>query len=173
MSSNELDRMNGAHILDAEAPCSLENNLQTDARTGSTSRDAGGLMLLSEDDFPPEVARSVKVSPAKRRKVIQSQGLTSSSVRRTRSGGTKPQTGSSTTNPVPAYRSAEQIKQRAKTIRQKRLHETFEQHDNKIRQLFHLTKFVSLVDYNVKTAKEDESEVFKEVRLLPFTSNSA
>jgi len=64
---------------------------------------------------------------------------------------------------APKYESVEGIKNATRAAHMKRLQETYEHHDVKVRELFHLTKFVSLVDYDANAAKVDESEVFKEV----------
>lgn len=42
-----------------------------------------------------------------------------------------------------------------------------DQHDDKVRQLFHLEKFVTMVDYDPATAKSDSSEVFLQFK-QPF-----
>jgi hypothetical protein len=110
-----------------------------------------------------ETAKSVKVSAGKRRKVIDNYTSIPQEARKTRFGGAKPQINNSDKSAAPKYRTAEEIKNVTKSAYQKRLHKTFELHDTKVRELFHLTKFVTLVDYDAKAAKQDESEVFKEV----------
>lgn len=49
---------------------------------------------------------------------------------------------------------------------QNRLAEIADRHDDKVRLLFHLDKFVSLVNYDPKVAKEDKSDVFEQYRQL-------
>lgn len=49
-------------------------------------------------------------------------------------------------------------------IEQKKLSDIFERHDDRVRLLFHLENFVSLVNYDPKSAKEDHSNVFEEYR---------
>ena len=110
-----------------------------------------------------ETAKSVKVSAGKRRKVIQDDVSTLPGGRRTRFGAGNPQTQKQIKPATPKNAAPEQLKNATKSAHQKRLHETYELHDTKVRELFHLTKFVTLVDYDAKAAKEDESEVFKEV----------
>lgn len=110
-----------------------------------------------------ETAKSVKVSAGKRRKVITNYTSIPQEARKTRFGAAKPQINNSYNSTTPKFRAAEEIQNVTKSAHQKRLHKTFELHDTKIRELFHLTKFVTLVDYDAKAAKQDESEVFKEV----------
>ncbi|KAA8911698.1 hypothetical protein TRICI_003730 [Trichomonascus ciferrii] len=47
---------------------------------------------------------------------------------------------------------------------QKKLSEIFDRHDDRVRMLFHLENFVSLVNYDPQTAKQDHSNVFEEYR---------
>ena len=110
-----------------------------------------------------DIAKSVKLSGGKRRKVVPGDACSPPGVRQTRYGAGKRQ-GSKTFKTKPSKNiRVEQIKNAAKSTRQKRLHHTFDLHDTKVRELFHLTKFVTLVDYDAEAAKGDESEVFKEV----------
>lgn len=110
-----------------------------------------------------ETAKSVKVSVGKRRKVIANYTSTRQEARKTRFGAAKPHINNSDKSTNPKFRTAEEIQNATKSAHQKSLHKTFELHDTKVRELFHLTKFVTLVDYDAKAAKQDESEVFKEV----------
>ncbi|EJD41611.1 hypothetical protein AURDEDRAFT_186421 [Auricularia subglabra TFB-10046 SS5] len=48
--------------------------------------------------------------------------------------------------------------------RQARLEEIKDTHDEMVRELFHLEKFVSLVNYDPKAAKDDNSQVFLDFR---------
>lgn len=47
---------------------------------------------------------------------------------------------------------------------QKKLSEIFDRHDDRVRMLFHLENFVSLVNYDPQAAKQDQSNVFEEYR---------
>lgn len=47
---------------------------------------------------------------------------------------------------------------------QKKLSEIFDRHDDRVRMLFHLENFVSLVNYDPQAAKQDHSNVFEEYR---------
>src|SRR5208282_6620841 len=110
--------------------------------------------------FSLETAKSVKVSAGKRRKVIQDDISTSPGGRRTRFGAANPQIQKVIKSTTSKNATPEQVKNATKSAHQKRLLETYELHDTKVRELFHLTKFVTLVDYDAKAAKEDETEVF-------------
>ena len=59
--------------------------------------------------------------------------------------------------------TVEEVKENTRLSLTTQLQETYQRHDTKLRELFHLTKFVSLVDYDSNAAKQDESEVFREV----------
>jgi hypothetical protein len=97
----------------------------------------------------------VRTAPGKRRKVVSSRPTNALSQRRTRPDAS--------TKTSAVSKTIKQLQEEAKAEKQKELHDTFEKHDDKIRELFHLTKFVTLVDYDAEAAKQDESEVFKEV----------
>jgi len=112
-----------------------------------------------------ENAKSLQVSLTKRRKVTVNGSPPSFSRRETRSGGVIPPPPPQRTRAPPKRKTSDENKASARAIRQKQLHDTYERHDNKVRELFHLTKFVTLVDYDANAAKEDESEVFKEVNV--------
>jgi hypothetical protein len=118
-----------------------------------------------------EVAKSVKLSAGKRRKVVPDDASTPTGPRKTRFGAGNPPVQNTVKSAGLKRRITEESKTATKAAQQKRLQETFERHDTKVRELFHLTKFVTLVDYDPKIAKEDESEVFKEVPILNMLSN--
>src|SRR5271170_3405627 len=173
MSSNNLETMSHSHTLNGIRPLDVLDHDQSPSIPPITSSP-------SQDDYPVEVgiisnrevATSVKVSTGKRRKVVINGNSTPLAPRKTRFGSEN----SKNHNPVKSKThkpvSAEKIKTVTKATRQKRLHETFELHDTKVRELFHLTKFVTLVDYDAKVAKQDESEVFKEVLLSHVSTNA-
>jgi hypothetical protein len=108
-------------------------------------------------------AKSLKVSSTKRRKVIANGPSVAFTRRETRSRGVIPPPPPPKTRAPYRRKTADENKVAAKATRQKQLHDTYERHDSKVRELFHLTKFVTLVDYDAKAAKEEESEVFQEV----------
>ena len=112
-----------------------------------------------------ETSKSVAVSRRKRRKVSITETSNVRPERRTRARVRNSYSLNPIKPPARKYKSMDQIKDAAKSERQKTLHKSFQQHDTKLRELFHLTKFVTLVDYDVKAAKEDQSEVFQEVFL--------
>jgi hypothetical protein len=173
MPSNELETMPRLHATKGNTHVDVSNSDQANSNPSLAARAsrreyAADPVIVSAR----EAVKTVRVSAGKRRKVIQSQSSTSFALRRTRFGGTKSLRQRLPGSTAPIYNTVEEIKEETKAARQKQLHETFEKHDNKVRELFHLTKFVNLVGYDVETAKEDESEVFKEVSLLSFFCQS-
>jgi hypothetical protein len=164
MSSNELETMSHVHTVGGEGGV----DMSTEDHSGSVAPacisvapigSAGDTARVSNR----EVSKSVKVSAGKRRKVSVAANSTPTVGRRTRFGAVKAPPKKAAEKEPPRYTAVDQIKDVERSARKKRLQETFDDHDSKVRELFHLTKFVSLVDYNADTAKEDESEVFREV----------
>ena len=134
-------------------PTELDENRSSEVRVNETNG---------------EITKAVPVAGAKRRKVVQDTPPTVPSRRSTRFGGEQPPVVTPKQRPAPKSViakpiTAAELKETSKTTRTKKLQETYQEHDAKVRELFHLTKFVTLVDYDVNAAKEDESEVFKEV----------
>jgi hypothetical protein len=164
MSSQNLDSMSDAHILNGVKAEDVSELVQMEPSTSFGHLDPSvDLATDSPMNVDSENATSLKTSATKRRKV-SSNGTPSGLTRReTRSGGAIPPPPPPKTRAPTKRKSADENKVAAKATRQKQLHDTYERHDNKVRELFHLTKFVTLVDYDAKTAKEDESEVFNEV----------
>ena len=172
MSSNNQETMSPPHTINGDTHVDVTNPHQM-----------GPLPLISSPSPPREYAvdpvvvssrgttKSVKVSAGKRRKVVLDDASTPHEGRKTRFGTGNPPSKNIIKHTTPKYRTAEGLKNATKSARQKQLHETFELHDTKVRELFHLTKFVSLVDYDAKAAKQDESEVFKEVQSHCMVSN--
>lgn len=164
MSSNELETMSHSHALNAVANGDVSNATNSpplvSARPPATQ-------IEQQRDLQPvvnrESSKSVAVSPGKRRKVSTPETSNASAERRTRSRVANSHSLHPSKPSVPKYKSVDQLKDATKSLRQKTLHKTFTQHDSKLRELFHLTKFVTLVDYDAKTAKDDQSEVFQEV----------
>lgn len=179
MSSNDHETMSQLHVLNGDSHVDVSSHNHSESIAPDTPLPSPKeLAAHPAVIFDQEATKSVKVSTAKRRKVIRNENLGSATGRRTRFGGASTPAQRSTKPTAPKYKTAEDIKNAAKSARQKRLVETFELHDNKVRELFHLTKFVSLVDYDTKTAKKDESEVFSEVSqrfklLFTFSSSKA
>jgi hypothetical protein len=172
MSSNDLEAMSHAHATAGE----LAVDVSSDAQLNSPS--------LKEQLSPPrdsaqeakvltngEVAKSVQVSAAKRRKVISETASSGAVPRQTRFGAIKPPAINSNKQKTSKVQTLEGIKNATRAAHKKQLQETYEVHDVKVRELFHLTKFVSLVDYDAKAAKHDESEVFKEVLCILWQAN--
>jgi hypothetical protein len=164
MSSNELETMSHNHTIGGEG----DVDVSTEDRSGSVAPtcisvapigSAGDMTGVSTH----EVSKSVKVSAGKRRKVSIAANSTPTVGRRTRFGAVKAPPKKAPKKELPKHTDVDQLKDVERSTRKKRLQETFDDHDSKVRELFHLTKFVSLVDYNAQTAKEDESEVFREV----------
>jgi len=156
--------MSHRHALKGDAYMDVSNLDQSDSLAPITSPDH-----QNEYSVDPvigssgEIAKSVKISAGKRRKVVQDDTWTPSGGRRTRFGAGNTQIQKQVKSTTSKNATPEQGKNATKSAYKKRLHETYEVHDTKVRELFHLTKFVTLVDYDAKAAKEDESEVFKEV----------
>jgi len=167
MASNDVDIMSQIHTFESEIKVDVlkpENRLPTNTNGISSTRRHSS--PLKTNDLNGEITKSVPVSAGKRRKVVQDISSDPPIRRTTRFGNERPPPIASTkrrsiSKPV----SMEDIKEKSRSIRTKKLQETFQEHDSKVRELFHLTKFVSFVDYDPKAAKEDESEVFKEVSL--------
>ena len=164
MASNNQETMSHAHTLNGVTDMDVTNLDPPTPLAPIISADP-----QKEFEVDPvvvssrETAKSVKVSPGKRRKVIQDDVSTPPGGRRTRFGAGNPQIQKQIKSADPQNATPERVKNATKSAHQKRLHETYELHDTKVRELFHLTKFVTMVDYDAKAAKEDESEVFKEV----------
>jgi helicase SWR1 len=166
MSSNELETMSPSHTLDglANGDVSNANNSHPVPQTTPSVPQTECPVDLTVVETR-ESSRSVAVSLGKRRKVSTTETSNAPVERRTRSRVSTSHSLNLIKPTLPKYKSVDQIKDAAKSQRQKTLHTTFERHDTKLRELFHLTKFVTLVDYDAKTAKEDQSEVFQEVFL--------
>jgi len=164
MSSNELGTMSHSHTLNGVVNGDVSNANNSPPLPPvpppalQAERPADLTVVESRQS-----SKSVAVSPGKRRKVSTTETSNAPAERRTRSRVGTSHSLNPIKPPVPKYKSVDRIKEAVKSQRQKTLHKTFEQHDTKLRELFHLTKFVTLVDYNAKTAKEDQSEVFQEV----------
>jgi len=164
MSSNELETMSHPHTLDGVVNGDV-SNINNSPLLPPTTPPA------PQTEYPVDLtvvetresSKSVAVSAGKRRKVSTTKTSNAPAERKTRSRVGTSHSLNPIKRPVPKYKSANQIKEATKSQRQKTLHKTFERHDTKLRELFHLTKFVTLVDYDAKTAKEDQSEVFEEV----------
>ena len=164
MSSLNLDTMTGAHTLNGVKAEDVSELPQME--TSTSSGHLGPSVGLAADlpaNVDTENTKSLKTSATKRRKVSSSGPPSGLTRRETRSGGAIPPPPPPKTRVPPNRKTADENKAAAKATRQKQLHDTYERHDSKVRELFHLTKFVTLVDYDAKTAKEDESEVFNDV----------
>ena len=93
---------------------------------------------------------------------------------------------SAAASPAPAKSAdppadAQEALQRCRDLREqllrKRLEQTHEEHDALVRELFHLTKFVTLMGYDPEMARQDQSEVFTNFQMhydlcLLYTSPS-
>jgi hypothetical protein len=168
MSSNDLDTMSQHHALGGDYAADLSNNTQLNSP--SLVRPASPPAQSTLDTIVVtngQVVKSVQVSAAKRRKVIPEASSNHSIARQTRFGATKPPAINNSKQKTLKSQTAEGIKNATRSAHKKRLQETYEDHDVKVRELFHLTKFVSLVDYDANAAKQDESEVFKEALSFP------
>ena len=164
MSSNNQETMSHTHTLNGDTDMDVSNLDQSTPLAPiippvPQKEYAVDPVVVSSRETP----KSVKVSAAKRRKVIQDTTSTPPGGRRTRFGAGNPHIQKQIKSETSKHATPVQVKNATKSAHQKRLHETYELHDAKVRELFHLTKFVTLVDYDAKAAKEDESEVFKEV----------
>jgi hypothetical protein len=168
MSSSNQETMSHSHTLNGYPHFDVSNDIQSETLPPISCPVPHGEYEVDHVTVSTrETAKSVQVSAGKKRKVVQNEHHIAPEGRRTRFGSDKQQIQGSIKSTALKSRSAEQFKNVAKAVRQKRLYETFELHDTKVRELFHLTKFVSLVDYDAKVAKQDESEVFKEVSYRP------
>ena len=165
MSSDDLETMSQIQSLDVDTRVDVlshDNSIPEPLTSGQADR--GGDSVENSVLDSREFAKPVRVASGKRRKIIPDASSTQAIARRTRSRGERPPP------PAPVKRTTlrpdnvEKLRHGATSSRKKRLQEIFEVHDNKVRELFHLTKFVTLADYDAKAAKEDESEVFQEVR---------
>lgn len=169
MPSPDLETMSHSHALDGDMATDGSEHSPTDTHTspGPVAPPAAhGIDTAAGPNL--DNARSLKVSSTKRRKVTTNSPAPPFTRRETRSGGVIPPPPPPKARAPPKKKTADESKVDAKATRQKQLHDTYERHDDKVRELFHLTKFVTLVDYDAKTAKEDESEVFKEVSTCFF-----
>src|SRR5215471_13749936 len=164
MSSNNQETMSHTHTLNGHTDMDVTNLDRPTPHAPVIPPDSqnecmGDPIVVSSR----ELVKSVKVSSGKRRKVIEDNTSTLPGGRRTRFGAGNSQIHKQIKSAIPKNVTPKQVKNATRSAHQKRLHETYELHDTKVRELFHLTKFVTLVDYDAKAAKEDESEVFKEV----------
>jgi hypothetical protein len=150
--------LNGIKVEDVSEPVQRETSTSS-GHFGPSLELPTGLSTNIES----ENVKSLKTSATKRRKVSSTGPPAGLTRRETRSGGAIPPPPLPKTRAPSKRKSADENKVAAKATRQKQLHDTYERHDDKVRELFHLTKFVTLVDYDAKAAKEDESEVFNEV----------
>jgi len=164
MSLQNLETMSHAHTFNGDTAPDRPELVQIHTRM---SPDPVAPPIVHETDMVAgpdrESTKSLQVSTTKRRKVSVNCSAPPLSRRETRSGGVIPPPPPQRTRAPQKRKTPDENKVAAKAARQKQLHDTYERHDNKVRELFHLTKFVTLVDYDAKAAKEDESEVFKEV----------
>ena len=164
MSSNEVETMPRTHTLDSDSLGDVLNHDNSNPDIPNSS-PIGLTDHVVEPDVVAngEFTKPVRLSTGKRRKVIPDANFTPLLGRRTRSGGENRPTHASVKRSAPKFDTVEKLRDAATSAPKKKLQEIFEVHDNKVRELFHLTKFVTLVDYDVTVAKEDESEVFQEV----------
>lgn len=165
MSSNDLETMSQIHSLDVDTRVdglSHDNSIPEPLIGGHTDRDGDSVenSVLDSREF----AKPVRVASGKRRKITLDASSIQAIARRTRSGGDRPQPPALVKRTTLRPDTVEKLRHGATSSRKKKLQEIFEVHDNKVRELFHLTKFVTLADYDAKAAKDDESEVFQEVR---------
>jgi hypothetical protein len=159
-----METTESPHTLDAKVVVDVSNNEQsTSISSNDTLTPQTDITIESVTVENVEITKPVKVLGNKRRKVVESSILSATERRRTRSGSIRGQNLKTSRPVVPKYASVEQLKDVTKSEHKKKMQETYERHDSKVRELFHLTKFVSLVDYDAKIAKQDESEVFHEV----------
>jgi hypothetical protein len=167
MSSNDLETMSQGHAISGEStvdvPDQDEVNSLPPVHPASNPKELGDIIAVIPNG---ETTRSVQVSAAKRRKVVAEKSSTPALGLRTRNTTVKPPVINPKKSKVVKRETLEGIKEATRSAKKKRLMETVEVHDGKVRELFHLTKFVSLVDYDANAAKGDESEVFKEVGSL-------
>lgn len=164
MSSNELETMSHDHAISGENTIVVKNQDQDNSLAPNcTSNEQAELHDIITVIPDGEQAKSVRVSAGKRRKVIPENRSTPALGLRARNTIAKPPLVNSKKPRAVKQETFEGIKEATRSALKKRLQETFEIHDGKVRELFHLTKFVSLVDYDANAAKEDESEVFLEV----------
>lgn len=164
MSSNDLEAMAENHSIAGERAVDVSSDAQLNSPSfkqplSPLIDSAHEVKVFANGD----VAKSVQVSAAKRRKVMPEIPSSSAVTRQTRFGATKPPAINNNKHKAPKIQTLEGVKNATRSAHKKRLQETYEVHDVKVRELFHLTKFVSLVDYDANSAKDDESEVFKEV----------
>src|SRR2546423_407727 len=169
MSSNDLEAMSHNHAiageLAADVPSDAQHNPPSSKPPLSPLIDSSHKVKVLTNG---EATKSVQVSAAKRRKVMLETPSSSAVTRQTRFGATKPPVINNNKHKVPKTQTLEGVKNATRSARKKQLQETYEVHDVKVRELFHLTKFVSLVDYDANAAKDDESEVFKEVLFILY-----
>ena len=164
MSSINQETMSHTHALNGDTDMDVSNLDQSNSLVPIAILDPQKEYAVDPVAVSSrEIAKSVKISAGKRRKVLQDQACTPSGGRRTRFGAANTQIQKQVKSATPKNATPEHVKNATKSAYQNRLHETYELHDTKVRELFHLTKFVTLVDYDAKAAKDDESEVFKEV----------
>lgn len=172
MSSNELETMSQDHAISGDDTIDVQNPDQVNSSApicaSNEQAELHDIITVIPDG---EHARSVRVSAGKRRKVVPENSSTPALGLRTRNTIVKPPVVHPKRSRVVKQGTFEGIREATRSARKKRLQETFELHDGKVRELFHLTKFVSLVDYDTKAAKEDESEVFREVRFVYDQAN--
>ena len=164
MSLQNLESMSHAHALHGDTAMDGSELVEIHVHTAA---DPVVPPMVHERDIlatpDSENTKSLQVSLTKRRRVTVHGSLPPFSRRETRSGGVIPPPAPQRTRAPSKRKTSDENKVSAKAIRQKQLHDSYERHDSKVRELFQLTKFVTLVDYDAKAAKEDESEVFKEV----------
>jgi hypothetical protein len=164
MSSNDLETMSQPHILNGDSHIDVSNHIPPAISPSLTAH-------FSPTDYAVdpiqvsrgEISKSVRAGGTKRRKVSLETTSIPPGGRKTRFGNGTAQVRNKTKPVGPKQKTAQELKDATRSGHKKRLQQTYEAHDSKVRELFHLTKFVSLVDYDAKTAKQDESEVFREV----------
>jgi hypothetical protein len=166
MASNDVDIMSQIDTFGSEIEVGVYDHGSTRS-TSSTVVESDQIQSSSAKttETNGEIAKSITVAVGKRRKVVLDNRASSTERRTTRSGGEKQPPPPPKRRTVSKHVSFEDLKEKSRTTLTKRLQDTFQEHDAKVRELFHLTKFVTLVDYDVNAAKRDESEVFQEVRL--------
>src|SRR5271156_1339417 len=138
-----METTESPHTLDTKVVVDVSNNDQsTSISSNDTLTPQTDITIESAGVENVEIAKPVKVLGNKRRKVVESSTLPTPEVRKTRFGSIRGQNLKTSRPVVPKYASAEKLKDVTKAERKKKMQETYERHDSKVRELFHLTKFV-------------------------------
>jgi len=165
MASNHVDIMSQIHTFGNEIKVDVLKPENTNTTLSNTQATLERHSIPVNHDQPNgEIAKAVPVSAGKRRKVVEDNVPAPPVRRTTRFRAEKPPPPPTKRRSVSKIVTVEELKEKSRMTRTKKLQETYQQHDSKVRELFHLTKFVSLVDYDDEEAKRNESEVFREVR---------